>query len=85
MSGGQRIHHAPLLEERMKACGVDPETMIDYVNGFRWGCPPVSILFIRRSLSLQAQIRLAVLPRLVDPPLFLRSRYQWPQTLTVFM
>lgn len=29
-----------MLEERMKASGVDPETMIDYVNGFRWGCPP---------------------------------------------
>ena len=44
LSGGQRIHDAPMLEQRMKACGVDPETMLDYVNGFRWGCPPVSLV-----------------------------------------
>lgn len=29
-----------MLEERMKAAGVDPDTMTDYINGFRWGCPP---------------------------------------------
>ncbi|KAI0644501.1 aspartyl-tRNA synthetase cytoplasmic [Trametes meyenii] len=40
LSGGQRIHHAPLLEERMKEDGIDPEVMQDYVDGFRWGCPP---------------------------------------------
>ncbi|KAH9858604.1 aspartyl-tRNA synthetase cytoplasmic [Lenzites betulinus] len=40
LSGGQRIHVAPLLEERMKEDGVDPETMQEYVDGFRWGCPP---------------------------------------------
>ena len=42
LSGGQRVHIAPLLEERMKEAGVEPETMKEYVDGFRWGCPPVS-------------------------------------------
>lgn len=40
LSGSQRIHDATLLEKKMKEAGVDPESMIDYVNGFRWGCPP---------------------------------------------
>ncbi|KAI0940651.1 hypothetical protein AcW1_003792 [Taiwanofungus camphoratus] len=40
LSGGQRIHIAPLLEERMRAAEIDPDTMKDYVDGFRWGCPP---------------------------------------------
>lgn len=40
LSGGQRIHHAPLLEEKMIAAKIDPEDMVDYLNGFRWGCPP---------------------------------------------
>ena len=26
----------------MKEAGIDPESMKDYVDGFRWGCPPVS-------------------------------------------
>ncbi|EKM56863.1 uncharacterized protein PHACADRAFT_118899 [Phanerochaete carnosa HHB-10118-sp] len=40
LSGGQRIHDAVMLEERMHKAEVDPETMMEYVNGFRWGCPP---------------------------------------------
>ncbi|RPD53983.1 aspartyl-tRNA synthetase, cytoplasmic [Lentinus tigrinus ALCF2SS1-6] len=40
LSGGQRIHTAPFLEERMKEAGIDPDTMKEYVDGFRWGCPP---------------------------------------------
>jgi len=40
LSGGQRIHHAPLLEEKMKAAKIDPKQMTDYLDGFRWGCPP---------------------------------------------
>ncbi|KAH9924394.1 aspartyl-tRNA synthetase cytoplasmic [Fomitopsis serialis] len=40
LSGGQRVHVAPMLEERMRAAGVDPDQLKDYVNGFRWGCPP---------------------------------------------
>ena len=49
LSGGQRIHVAPLLEERMREVGIDPETMRDYVDGFKWGCPPVSSLFPSRT------------------------------------
>ncbi|KAJ7731776.1 aspartyl-tRNA synthetase cytoplasmic [Mycena metata] len=40
LSGGQRIHHAPLLEQRMKEAKIDLEPMEDYLDGFRWGCPP---------------------------------------------
>ena len=45
LSGSQRIHHAPLLEKKMREAGIDPESMSDYVNGFRWGCPPVCAKF----------------------------------------
>jgi len=40
LSGGQRIHNAPMLEKRMKEAGIDPSTMQDYLSGFRQGCPP---------------------------------------------
>ncbi|OBT66833.1 hypothetical protein VE03_04052 [Pseudogymnoascus sp. 23342-1-I1] len=40
LSGGQRIHDAGCLEKRMRRLGVEPETMNDYVEGFRWGAPP---------------------------------------------
>lgn len=44
MSGAQRIHIASYLEKRMKEHGtpVDPNSdgLRDYVNAFRYGCPP---------------------------------------------
>ncbi|KAL3423405.1 aspartyl-tRNA synthetase [Phlyctema vagabunda] len=40
LSGGQRIHDAKFLEERMKSLGVKPESMPEYIEGFRWGAPP---------------------------------------------
>ncbi|KAL1956344.1 hypothetical protein VTO42DRAFT_7427 [Malbranchea cinnamomea] len=40
VSGGQRIHDASMLEERMRRTGVDPATMEEYIEGFRWGAPP---------------------------------------------
>ncbi|KAK5164199.1 uncharacterized protein LTR77_009893 [Saxophila tyrrhenica] len=44
MSGAQRIHDAGFLEKRMKehVTPVDPksEGLRDYVNAFRYGCPP---------------------------------------------
>ena len=44
MSGAQRIHEAAFLEKRMREHGtpVDPksEGLRDYVNAFRYGCPP---------------------------------------------
>ncbi|KAL1301609.1 hypothetical protein AAFC00_005838 [Neodothiora populina] len=44
LSGAQRIHDAKFLEKRMKECvtPVDPTSdgLRDYVNAFRYGCPP---------------------------------------------
>ncbi len=44
MSGAQRIHEAGYLEKRMKehVAPVDPQSdgLKDYVNAFRYGCPP---------------------------------------------
>ncbi|GJJ08488.1 hypothetical protein Clacol_002706 [Clathrus columnatus] len=40
LSGGQRIHRISQLEERMHESGIDPDTMREYLDGFRWGCPP---------------------------------------------
>ena len=44
MSGAQRIHDAGFLEKRMKehVTPVDPKSdgLRDYVNAFRYGCPP---------------------------------------------
>jgi aspartyl/asparaginyl-tRNA synthetase len=42
LSGGQRIHDAALLEERMVEAGIEPDSMKDYLDGFKYGCPPVS-------------------------------------------
>ena len=40
ISGGQRIHESKMLEENMIAGGVDPSTMTEYMEGFKWGAPP---------------------------------------------
>ncbi|EEP81919.1 hypothetical protein UREG_06784 [Uncinocarpus reesii 1704] len=40
VSGGQRIHDPVMLEERMKKMGIDPASMEEYMEGFRWGAPP---------------------------------------------
>lgn len=40
LSGAQRIHDSQFLCEKMRGKGVDPESMKDYVNAFRMGCPP---------------------------------------------
>ncbi|RJE19661.1 Aspartyl-tRNA synthetase [Aspergillus sclerotialis] len=40
VSGGQRIHDPNMLEERMRAMKIDPDSMADYMEGFRWGAPP---------------------------------------------
>lgn len=39
-SGGQRIHIPELLITRLKAKGIDPKTMKDYIDSFRYGAPP---------------------------------------------
>ena len=40
LTGGQRIHDAKFLEKRMREVRVEPETMEEYLEGFRWGAPP---------------------------------------------
>ncbi|TVY55656.1 Aspartate--tRNA ligase, cytoplasmic [Lachnellula cervina] len=40
LTGGQRIHDAKFLEKRMKQKGIKPDTMTEYLEGFRWGAPP---------------------------------------------
>lgn len=40
LSGGQRIHDAKFLEQRMRKLNLKPETMEEYLEGFRWGAPP---------------------------------------------
>ncbi|EKD18052.1 uncharacterized protein L3040_004048 [Drepanopeziza brunnea f. sp. 'multigermtubi'] len=40
LSGGQRIHDAKFLEKNLKTKGIHPDTMIEYLEGFRWGAPP---------------------------------------------
>ncbi|KIJ27385.1 hypothetical protein M422DRAFT_271448 [Sphaerobolus stellatus SS14] len=40
LSGAQRIHEPALLIEKMREKGIEPESMKDYVDAFRLGCPP---------------------------------------------
>lgn len=39
-SGAQRVHEPELLIKRAHEKGVDPATVQDYVNAFRYGAPP---------------------------------------------
>ena len=41
-SGGQRVHIPELLEERLKAKGLNPKDFKSYVDSFRFGSPPHS-------------------------------------------
>jgi ergosteryl-3beta-O-L-aspartate synthase len=40
LSGGQRIHDATMLTEKMEKLKMDPKTMEEYMTGFEWGAPP---------------------------------------------
>ena len=40
ISGGQRVHDADLLSERMRALKMDPSSMEEYMQGFEWAAPP---------------------------------------------
>lgn len=40
VSGGQRIHDPVMLEESMRKSGIKPDSMEEYMEGFRWGAPP---------------------------------------------
>lgn len=35
LSGAQRVHTAKLLEENMRRVGIEPDSMKEYVDGFR--------------------------------------------------
>jgi aspartyl-tRNA synthetase len=39
-SGSQRIHDVALLQERLKACGLNPKDFEAYLKAFRYGMPP---------------------------------------------
>ncbi|CAL6001181.1 Aspartyl-tRNA_synthetase [Hexamita inflata] len=39
-SGAQRIHDPEYLKERIVAKGINPDTLKDYIDVFRYGCPP---------------------------------------------
>jgi aspartyl-tRNA synthetase len=39
-SGSQRIHDVVLLQERLKACGLNPKDFESYLKAFRYGMPP---------------------------------------------
>ena len=40
LSGGQRLHSTEELLKRLEEAGINPNTMGDYVNAFKWGMPP---------------------------------------------
>lgn len=40
LSGAQRIHCPTLLAERAKHHGIHPSTIKDYIDSFKYGCPP---------------------------------------------
>ncbi|KAF1346663.1 aspartyl-tRNA synthetase-like protein [Delphinella strobiligena] len=40
LSGGQRIHDAEMLRNKMERMKVDPDTLDEYVQAFEWGMPP---------------------------------------------
>jgi len=39
-SGSQRIHEITLLQERMKACDLNPKDFESYLKAFKYGMPP---------------------------------------------
>lgn len=56
LSGGQRLHSARELQKRLSAAGIDPDSMKDYVNAFKWGMPPhagggIGTLFVSHKRS----------------------------------
>jgi len=40
LSGAQRIHCPDMLAERAKLAGVEPASIADYIDAFRYGAPP---------------------------------------------
>lgn len=40
LSGAQRIHCPDMLTQRVISCGIDPKSLEDYINAFKYGAPP---------------------------------------------
>lgn len=40
LSGGQRIHDSKMLEEKMRAGGLEPSLLGEYTQAFKYGAPP---------------------------------------------
>jgi len=40
LSGAQRVHDMKILEEKIKALGIEVETVRDYIDAFKFGAPP---------------------------------------------
>ena len=40
VSGGQRIHDSDLLEASVRKAGIDPSSIEEYLDSFRWAAPP---------------------------------------------
>jgi aspartyl/asparaginyl-tRNA synthetase len=50
-SGAQRIHDPVILEQRAKECGIDPETIRDYIKSFQYGAFPMEVAVLDSSES----------------------------------
>jgi aspartyl-tRNA synthetase len=68
-TGAQREHRYEVLREQALQKGMDPEPLTDYLNFFRYGCPPhggVGIgpgRFIMKILELPSVKEATYLPR----------------------
>lgn len=40
LSGGQRLHHAPTLEDALEKAGIAGEDMREYLEAFQFAMPP---------------------------------------------
>jgi aspartyl-tRNA synthetase len=65
-SGAQRIHKPAMIEEALKARGIDPLTFQFYINAFKFGAPPhagwsIGLERITQKICGQDNIREAML------------------------
>lgn len=44
----------------MHESGVGPDTMKEYVDGFRWGCPPVCALFYINLVRMSNRVQFSM-------------------------
>ena len=70
-SGGRRIHEYDMLVESIKRHGLEPEQLSDYLQVFRYGCPPHGGFAIGLERLTQKVLRLA---NIKEASLFPRDR-----------